>query len=110
MYGTYSSILAAEALLREVEAENIGSPERDGKKKVSGEAFFISDDVSLPYFDFVRKIYTYAGHPVPQNEGYVLWICARVYSFYGMDVLGVYFWYKDAGGQFSWHQVFGWWN
>lgn len=33
-----------------------------------GQAFFISDGVSLPYFDFVRKLHAGAGHPVAPDE------------------------------------------
>ncbi|KAK9368095.1 hypothetical protein V1509DRAFT_624236 [Lipomyces kononenkoae] len=35
---------------------------------VGGQAFFISDGVSLPYFDFARKLYAGAGHPVPPDQ------------------------------------------
>ena len=49
-------ILAAKALL--------GQP----KDKVDGEAFFISDGVSMPYFDFTRKVCAFAGHAVPEDE------------------------------------------
>jgi sterol-4alpha-carboxylate 3-dehydrogenase (decarboxylating) len=49
-------ILAAKAL--------VGEP----KEKVDGEAFFISDGVSMPYFDFARKVCAFAGHAVPENE------------------------------------------
>jgi sterol-4alpha-carboxylate 3-dehydrogenase (decarboxylating) len=50
-------ILAAKALLGE-----------RSETKVDGEAFFISDGVSMPYFDFARKIYAGAGYPVAENE------------------------------------------
>lgn len=33
-----------------------------------GQAFFISDGISLPYFDFVRKLHAGAGHPVPPDQ------------------------------------------
>lgn len=44
--------------------------------KVGGEAFFISDGVSLPYFDFARKLYAAAGHPVSKDKIQVapLWL------------------------------------
>jgi sterol-4alpha-carboxylate 3-dehydrogenase (decarboxylating) len=32
------------------------------------QAFFISDGVSLPYFDFVRKLHAAAGHPVAPDQ------------------------------------------
>ncbi|KAH8692056.1 hypothetical protein BGW36DRAFT_386881 [Talaromyces proteolyticus] len=37
-------------------------------RPVGGQAFFISDGVSLPYFDFARKLYAGAGHPVPSDQ------------------------------------------
>lgn len=51
-------VLAALALLSEPETA----------QRVAGEAFFVSDDVSLPYFDFARKVYAFAGHPVAESE------------------------------------------
>ena len=48
-------ILAAKALLAQ-------------DAKAGGEAFFISDEVSMPYFDFARKFYAGAGHPVAKDE------------------------------------------
>ena len=49
-------ILAAEALLH------------DSGAKVDGEAFFISDGQPQPFFDFCRKAYAAAGHPVKPDE------------------------------------------
>ncbi|KAM3064746.1 hypothetical protein ACMFMG_005734 [Clarireedia jacksonii] len=37
-------------------------------KKVAGEAFFITDEHNIPFFDFARKVYAFAGHPVPENQ------------------------------------------
>jgi sterol-4alpha-carboxylate 3-dehydrogenase (decarboxylating) len=56
-------ILAAKALL-----EDPQSPERLKKGKVDGEAFFISDDASISWFDFARKGWVYAGHPVAKKD------------------------------------------
>ncbi|THV54750.1 hypothetical protein BGAL_0020g00020 [Botrytis galanthina] len=65
-------ILAAKALVREA---NLDSTSYDGNNdqksssgKVNGEAFFISDGVSMPYFNFARKVVAMAGHPVAENE------------------------------------------
>lgn len=53
-------ILAAKALT---------SPDQESAVfKVDGEAFFISDGASLPYFDFARKVYAFAGHPVLKED------------------------------------------
>ncbi|KAE9381215.1 C-3 sterol dehydrogenase/C-4 decarboxylase [Stipitochalara longipes BDJ] len=54
-------ILTAKALLAEVHT-------KIGKKKVNGEAFFISDGISMPFFDFARKVYALAGYPVTKND------------------------------------------
>jgi sterol-4alpha-carboxylate 3-dehydrogenase (decarboxylating) len=35
---------------------------------VGGQAFFISDGVTLPYFDYLRKLYAGAGYPVLQDQ------------------------------------------
>uniref|UniRef100_A0A093X944 Sterol-4-alpha-carboxylate 3-dehydrogenase, decarboxylating n=1 Tax=Talaromyces marneffei PM1 TaxID=1077442 RepID=A0A093X944_TALMA len=45
-----------------------------------GQAFFISDGVSLPYFDFARKLYAGAGHPVPPDQIKVmpLWLVVSI--------------------------------
>ncbi|KAF7871909.1 uncharacterized protein EAF02_009014 [Botrytis sinoallii] len=65
-------LLAAKALVCEA---NIDSKSYDGKNsqksssgEVNGEAFFISDGVSMPYFNFARKVVAMAGHPVAENE------------------------------------------
>jgi sterol-4alpha-carboxylate 3-dehydrogenase (decarboxylating) len=60
-------VLAAKALLVG-EATDSQNMEQSKKGKVDGEAFFVSDDVSMPYFDFARKLYAFAGHPVAKNE------------------------------------------
>lgn len=49
-------ILAAKALLS------------NGGPKVDGEAFFISDGEPQPIFDFARKAYAAAGHPVTPEQ------------------------------------------
>lgn len=61
-------ILAAKALLATAADPQRTNNEDSPKGKVYGEAFFISDGVSLPYFDFARKIYALAGHPVAKEE------------------------------------------
>ncbi|EED17828.1 NAD dependent epimerase/dehydratase, putative [Talaromyces stipitatus ATCC 10500] len=45
-----------------------------------GQAFFISDGVSLPYFDFARKLYAGAGHLVPPDQIKVmpLWLVVGI--------------------------------
>jgi sterol-4alpha-carboxylate 3-dehydrogenase (decarboxylating) len=39
-----------------------------GTEGVDGEAFFISDGVAVPFFDFARRVYAFAGRPVAENE------------------------------------------
>jgi sterol-4alpha-carboxylate 3-dehydrogenase (decarboxylating) len=48
-------ILAAKALLA-------------ADSKIGGEAFFVSDGVSLPFLDFARKLFAGAGHPVAKDQ------------------------------------------
>lgn len=60
-------ILAAKALLREITDSQ--DPERFSKaNKVNGEAFFVSDGVRMPFFDFARKLIAFAGYPVAKEE------------------------------------------
>ncbi|CAJ0545255.1 Ff.00g087280.m01.CDS01 [Fusarium sp. VM40] len=40
----------------------------DTADKAGGEAFFISDGRPQPFFEFCRRFYAGAGHPVPANE------------------------------------------
>ncbi|KAH7256275.1 hypothetical protein BKA59DRAFT_467121 [Fusarium tricinctum] len=40
----------------------------DTADKAGGEAFFISDGRPQPFFEFCRRFYAAAGHPVPPNE------------------------------------------
>jgi sterol-4alpha-carboxylate 3-dehydrogenase (decarboxylating) len=69
-------IIAAKALLGELTA-------KPGNGKVGGEAFFISDGVSMPFFDFARKVHAFAGHPVAKEEIKVmpLWFMIPMASF-----------------------------
>ena len=59
-------LMAAKALLR----DNTSDP------KVDGEAFFITDDNSMPFWDFQRKIWVAAGDKTPLTEVMVIpaWI------------------------------------
>ncbi|KAF7900144.1 hypothetical protein EAF00_004480 [Botryotinia globosa] len=65
-------ILAAKALVREANIDTSFYDENNAQTsssgKVNGEAFFISDGVSMPYFKFARKVVAMAGHPVAENE------------------------------------------
>lgn len=53
-------LLAAKALLADVEGRTA--------PKVAGEAFFISDGASLPFWDFQRKVWAAAGDRTPATE------------------------------------------
>lgn len=64
-------ILAAKQLLAE-------DSEARKEEKVNGEAFFVSDGVSMPYFDFPRKVCEFAGYPVAEKDvkivpGWAVW-------------------------------------
>lgn len=54
-------ILAAKALVRELTT-------KPAKGRVNGEAFFISDGIPISFFDFARKVYAIAGHPVAKDK------------------------------------------
>ncbi|MCJ1427687.1 hypothetical protein MMC29_005592, partial [Sticta canariensis] len=58
-------ILAAKALV----AESMG-PKKDVDRalNVSGEAFFITDDAPLPFWDLPRKMWAAAGHPISTDK------------------------------------------
>jgi sterol-4alpha-carboxylate 3-dehydrogenase (decarboxylating) len=71
-------ILAAKALLKE-----LNNTSSKISRKVNGEAFFISDGISMPFFDFARKVYAFAGHPVAKEDIKVmpLWFMIPLASF-----------------------------
>ena len=54
-------ILAAKALLNE-------HASKPAKGKVGGEGFFISDGAGMPFFEFARKVYAFAGKPVAKED------------------------------------------
>jgi len=53
-------VLAARVLLRTT-TDQVGT-------KVDGEAFFVTDDTSIPFWDFQRKIWSAAGDTTPLAE------------------------------------------
>lgn len=61
-------ILAAKALLAESSSRDEEEGEEDKAIKVSGEAFFITDDAPLPFWDLPRKIWAAAGHPMSTDS------------------------------------------
>jgi sterol-4alpha-carboxylate 3-dehydrogenase (decarboxylating) len=61
-------ILAARALVGMTDNDTEQDAGRSTKGRVDGEAFFVSDGISLPYFGFARKVYAFAGHPVAEDE------------------------------------------
>lgn len=64
-------ILAAKALL--AESARLGEEhEEDKAMKVSGEAFIITDDNPLPFWDLPRKIWAAAGRPMSKDSN--VWV------------------------------------
>ena len=63
-------ILASEALLKE--AANSPSKTAAAAPGVAGEAFFITNDNPMPFWDFVRAIGSAAGHPVKPQDVWVI--------------------------------------
>ena len=61
-------LLAAEALLNEASSSHTGS------SSIAGEAFFITNDEPMPFWDFVRAIGEAAGFPVNKKD---IWVIPR---------------------------------
>lgn len=61
-------VLAAKALL----VEAASTKEVHKAVKVSGEAFFITDDAPMPFWDMPRKMWAAAGHPVSTDKIWVI--------------------------------------
>ncbi|KAF7907918.1 hypothetical protein BELL_0071g00080 [Botrytis elliptica] len=66
----FGHVLAAKALLTEVETDIAYTKDRDEdidavppKPRICGEAFNITDDLPSPFWFYMRKFYTAAGHP-----------------------------------------------
>ncbi|MCJ1395202.1 hypothetical protein MMC18_008085 [Xylographa bjoerkii] len=103
-------ILAAKALLVCARSE-----QPFGGSKVDGEAFLITDGLPMPFFDFAREVYAFAGHPVSQDEvkvipyglvlaftllsGWAYWIFTLGTKFPEVRKVGIQ--YLDRGCQFS---------
>lgn len=62
-------VLAAKALLSESASQEA---EEDKAEKVSGEAFIITDDAPLPFWDLPRKMWAAAGHPISPSKVWVI--------------------------------------
>jgi sterol-4alpha-carboxylate 3-dehydrogenase (decarboxylating) len=58
----YAHVLAVKALL----VNDASSP------KVDGEAFLLSDDEPIPFWDFHRKVWAAAGYQTPLDQVYVI--------------------------------------
>ncbi|MCJ1268804.1 hypothetical protein MMC22_008692 [Lobaria immixta] len=65
-------VLAAKALLAESAHLEEKGEEVDKSMKVSGEAFFITDDAPLPFWDLPRKMWAAAGHPISTDKVWVI--------------------------------------
>ena len=79
----FAHVLAVKALLA-----------GDANRKVDGEAFFITDDAPIPFWDFQRKIWAAAGDQTPLSEVRVIpaWV--------GMAMAGLVeylFWFFTLG-------------
>lgn len=59
-------ILVAKALV--AESTSPKAEEEDKALNVSGEAFFITDDAPLPFWDLPQKMWAAAGHPILSDK------------------------------------------
>lgn len=65
-------VLAAKALVAESAYLEEQGEEVAKSMKVSGEAFFITDDAPLPFWDLPRKMWAAAGHPISTDKVWVI--------------------------------------
>lgn len=65
-------VLAAKALLAESAYLEEKGEEVAKSMKVSGEAFFITDDAPLSFWDLPRKMWAAAGHPISTDKVWVI--------------------------------------
>ena len=68
----YDSIYVENAASAHLKAANALLRDNASDPKVDGEAFFITDDNSMPFWDFQRKIWAAAGDKTPLNEVIVI--------------------------------------
>lgn len=87
-------ILAAKALLAE-SASPDKEEEEDKAMKVSGEAFFITDDAPLPFWDLPRKIWAAAGHPMSTDSK--VWVIPTKWALRSATVLEWIVWAFSLG-------------
>ncbi|KAL8798789.1 MAG: hypothetical protein Q9182_006383 [Xanthomendoza sp. 2 TL-2023] len=79
----WAHILAAKALLKD-----------EALSRVAGEAFFITDDAAIPFWDFQREIYAAAGEPTDLTQVRVI----PAWAGMGMAALAEYlFWVFTFG-------------
>ena len=72
----YDSIYVGNAASAHINAAKALVTNHDPDLKVDGEAFFITDDAPIPFWDFQRKIWAAAGDKTPLADVYVVpaWI------------------------------------
>ena len=68
----FDSIYVGNAASAHVTAAKALVTNRSPDFKVDGEAFFITDDAAIPFWDFQRKIWAAAGDKTPLTDVYVV--------------------------------------
>ncbi len=68
----YDSIYVGNAAMAHVMAAKALLMTDASGLKVDGEAFFITDDAPIPFWDFQRKIWAAAGHDISLDKVYVI--------------------------------------
>ena len=79
----YDSIYVGNAASAHINAAKALLKNDDSDLKVDGEAFFITDDAPIPFWDFQRKIWAAAGDRTPLTDIYV------VPAWVGMAMAGI---------------------
>ena len=90
----FDSIYVGNAASAHIKAAKALLANDDPNLKVDGEAFFITDDASVPFWDFQRKVWAAAGDKTPLTDVYVVpaWVgmamAALVEFFFLVFTLG----------------------
>lgn len=84
-------VLAAKALL----TESASLEKEDTAMKVSGEAFFITDDAPIPFWDLARKIWAAAGHPISTDKK--VWVLPTKWALRSAVAVEWIFWALSLG-------------
>lgn len=86
----YAHYLAAAAALSQNQKENLPGD----TNKVDGEAFFITNASPLPFWDFTRLVWGYAGDTTRSDEA---WVLSKPWALLLAGILEWMFWALGRG-------------